>query len=460
MTWCTSRLPLAVILAAMATLAGCAARTAPVPPVVTTAKFPDFVMPAVPAGLGTPAAIERHEFAWRWLQAGDLKAAERNFTAALKQSPAFYPAEVGLGYVALAKKSVKDALEHFDRAVVANPRYAPALAGRADAFLAAGESAQALQSIEAALAADPSLTGLRSRLEVLRFRSQQEGVASARKLAEAGKLQEARAAYQAAIASSPETPFLHRELADVERREGKVDDALEHAQKAAELDPDEPRTLILLGQLYEAKEDFQRAADSFAAAIAIQPDAALAEKVETLRARAAFDAMPLEYRGIETAPTVTRAQLAALLAVQLQDLLTESRRVDAVVITDTRGSWAAPYILAVTRAGLMEVYANHTFQPNAVVRRVDLALAVSRALELVGARNPQAATAWRTNARARRFPDVGPRHINHPAASLAVESGVMSTGPDGTFQLTRPVTGAEAVAAVSKLQELAGRRTR
>ena len=48
-----------------------------------------------------------------------------------------------------------------------------------------------------------------------------------------------------------------------------------------------------------------------------------------------------------------------------------------------------------------------------------------------------------------------PGHLNYPAASLAVEAGVMTTAPDGSFQLTRPVTGAEAVAAVDKLAELA-----
>jgi hypothetical protein len=36
----------------------------------------------------------------------------------------------------------------------------------------------------------------------------------------------------------------------------------------------------------------------------------------------------------------------------------------------------------------------------------------------------------------------------------------MQTMPDGAFQLTRPVTGAEAVAAVKRLEELAGTRTR
>jgi hypothetical protein len=169
--------------------------------------------------------------------------------------------------------------------------------------------------------------------------------------------------------------------------------------------------------------------------------------------------MPPEYREIESAPTITRGQLAALMGVRLEGLLAQSRRVSAVVITDTRGHWAAPYILSAARAGVMEVYSNHTFQPDATVRRGDLAQAASRALELVAARSPSLAAEW-ANARNRKFPDVSPRHPNHAAASLVVEAGVMATAEDGSFNLTRPVTGAEAVAAVSRLQELGGRPTR
>jgi hypothetical protein len=168
--------------------------------------------------------------------------------------------------------------------------------------------------------------------------------------------------------------------------------------------------------------------------------------------------MPPEYRSIETSPTVTRAQLAALLGVRLDDLLRRARRRTSVVMTDTRGNWAAPWIIAVTRAGVMEAFPNHTFQPNATVRRGDLAQAGSRALSLIAAEKPKLAVSWR-NAR-RKFPDISPGHLNHPAASLVVEAGVMSTMPDGSFQLSRPVTGAEAVAAVRKLEELSetGRR--
>ena len=443
--------PAVIILLAFAAGA-CAAKTAPVPP-TTAPKFPDYIFPAAPAGLGNPAALERHELGWRWLQAGDPRAAERNFGAALKQSQDFYPAEAGLGYAALARKDHKSAAAHFDRAVVANPRYAPALAGRGEAMLGLGEREMALQSFEAALASDPRLETLRSRVEVLRFRGLQDDLAEARKLADSGRLRDARTAYEAAIAASPQSPFLYRELATVELRDGDRDGALAHAQKAAELDPNDSRALALIGEIYASQNEHAKAADAYAAALVIEPNEDLAAKVEDLRARAAFEAMPAEYRTIESSPTVTRGQLAALLGVRLEPLLKRARSRNAVVMTDTRGHWAAPWILSSVRAGLMEVYPNHTFQPHALVRRGDLAQSASRTLALIAAGDPRRADAWR--GAKRRFPDLSPGHLSYPAAAAAVESGVMTTVEDGSFELTRPVTGAEAVAAVRALEKLA-----
>ena len=189
------------------------------PPGPAAEKFTDYVFPTPPSGLGTPAALERHRAGWLWLQAGDFKAAERNFEAALKLSEDFYPAEAGLGYVDLAKKDHEHAAEHFDRAVVVNPRYVPALVGRGEALLALGQREMALKSLEAAVVADPNLAPLRTRIDVLRARGQQDDVSAARKAAESGRLDEARSVYERAIAESPDSPFIYLELADVVRRQ-------------------------------------------------------------------------------------------------------------------------------------------------------------------------------------------------------------------------------------------------
>ncbi|MEP6914918.1 MAG: S-layer homology domain-containing protein, partial [Acidobacteriota bacterium] len=271
-------------------------------------------------------------------------------------------------------------------------------------------------------------------------------------------LAEARQLYGHAIAASPDSPFLYRELAVVERREGTLVAALEHAQKAAELNPTEPRNFVTIAEIYEAAGDYGKAAEGYASAVALEPSAALEARIDELREKAAFATMPAEYQGIEQSPTVTRAQLAALIGVRLDDVLKRSRRPNPVVMTDTRNNWASPWIASVARAGIMEAFPNHTFQPNGTVRRGDLAQASSRALALLAAGNPRLSASWR-NARG-RFPDLPPGHLSYPAASVAVESGLMTAAPDGTFQLTRPITGAEALAAVRKLEELSGRKPR
>jgi Flp pilus assembly protein TadD len=448
----------AVALALLALAAACAPKTIAVPPPTAAPKFPDFIYPVPPQGIGSVEEMDRHEIAWRWLQAGDPRNAERIFSALLKQRTDFYPAETGLGYAALARKDFKSAASHFDRAVVANPRYAPALAGRGEALLALGERDDALTNFEAALGADPQLQTVRSRVEVLRFRGLQDDLAEARKLADSCRLKEARTAYEAAITASPQSPFLYRELAALERRDGELASALAHAQKASELDPNDSRSFVFIGEIQESLKDYPKALEAYSSALALEPSEELSNKIEDLRERAAFDAMPEEYRTIETSPTVTRGQLAALLGVRLDAMLKRARGRSAAVITDARTSWAAPWILSVVRAGVMEAYPNHTFQPDSIVRRADLAQAASRALSLIAAENPRLAASWR-NAK-RQFPDLNPGHLFYPAASLSVEAGVMRTVEDGRFELTRPVTGAEAMAAVRALEDLAERRRR
>ena len=438
--------------------AACGPRRLELPPPAAAAKYPDFVFPAVVAGLGTQAAQERHHAGWLWLQAGDLRAAERNFQAALQHSADFYPAETGLGYVGLARHAESEAVAHFDRAVVANPRYAPALVGRGEALLVLGEREMALKSLEAAVVADPNLAPLRTRIEVLRVRIQQDEVASARKAAEGGRYEEARKAYERAIAASPESPFLYRELAAVLLREGNHDEALKQAVRVIELEPTDPRGHVLLGEIHEALNDQPNALAAYESALALERTEELARKADSLREGLALAALPAEFQQIESSADVSREQLAALVGVRLDPLLKRAGQRTSVVITDTRGSWAGPWILAVTRAGVMEVYPNHTFQPDAVVRRGELADAASRVLSLIAAHNPALASSWRSAKR--KFVDVPPAHLSYPAASLSVEAGVMEPLADGTFQLGKPVTGAEAVAAIRKLEELAETVTR
>lgn len=436
-------------------VSACAKRV-PVP-VVSSPKFPDFVMPTVPAEYAASPAAASQDRAWIFLQAGNLKDATRELTAALKATPGFFPAETALGYVELADKNAKAGLTHFDRALQQQAGYAPALVGRGEALLSLNRDADAIAAFQAAATADPLLVDLPRRIEVLKFRGLQQNLALARQAAQAGKIDDAIRAYTGALASSPDTPFLYRELAVVENQKGDTDAALEHLRKAVALEPGDAASLEGIGDILERRNDMEGASAAYASANAVEPSAALESKIEAISARADLARLPAEYRAIGENALITRADLAALIGVRLAPLL-QNRRSDAVLITDVRSSWALPWIMAVARAGVMEPFDNHAFQPRTIVRRSELAQAVARLLSRIAESDPRHPKAW-DSARG-KFSDLSPGHLAYPAASASVAAGVLSVDPGSAFQPSRPVTGAEAVDAVSKLEALAGQSPR
>src|SRR6266849_5408452 len=105
-------------------------------PVVTAPRFSDFIPPEVPAAFANTPAGAGQARGWAFLQSGDVKNADREFSAALKIAPSFFPAEVSLGYVELARHNREPALAHFDRVLEQHAGDVAALVGRGQALLA------------------------------------------------------------------------------------------------------------------------------------------------------------------------------------------------------------------------------------------------------------------------------------------------------------------------------------
>ena len=437
------------VLLLLALVAGCARRTPP-PVLPTAVKHPEFMFPAVPQALQRAPGVEHIEPGWRYLQNDDTRAASREFAAALKRNPSLYPAHAGEGYVALARNEHDRALVSFEAALQRERAYVPALVGRGQTLLALKRDDEARVAFEAALAVDPSLANIQRRVEVLRFRGVQQTIEAARSAAAAGRLADARAAYERALATSPESAFLHRELAVVEQRQGNVDAALAHFRRAAELDPFDAASLVEIGDLLARRQDFAGADAAYRKAAAIEPDPALSAKIADIAAKARAARLPAEFHAIEKSSQVTRGDLAALIGVRFERLLA-SAPARQVVVTDTRNHWAADWIAQVARAGVIEPFENHTFQPRTPVRRGDLAAAVSRLATLMAASDP---VLRKRIAERPTIADMSTRHLSYPAVSVAVASGVMPLA-DGRFQVNRAVTGAEALETIERLRALA-----
>ena len=428
-------------------LASCATRL----PVVTTPTYPSYPFPTVPQELvGTPAAAE-HERAWLLLQAGDLDAAERGFTAALRSSPEFHPSGTGLGFVGLARGQADAAVARFDQVLVQSPAYLPALLGRGDALLVGDRVDEAIESFQAALVVDPRLTSLRQRVAELRFVGLMDQVARARAAGAAGRDAEARAAYERVIVASPGSGFLYIELAAVELRLGDTDAALEQLGRAAELDSNVVAPWVLMSEIYLARGDLDRAEQALRRAHTIEPGEDTARGLADLEARRRAASLPPEYREIETAEAITRGQLAAVIGVRFETFLADAAAGRTTIITDARDHWGYGWILAVARAGIMEPDTNYRFQPEQVVTRADLARVAVRVLHLPAGDAPSRPVAARIS-----FSDLAADHLSYPAASEAVAAGVLQPLEQNTFQPGRPVSGAEVMTAIGRLGDLVG----
>jgi tetratricopeptide (TPR) repeat protein len=305
---------------------------------------------------------------------------------------------------------------------------------------------------EAALAVNPSIGDLGRRVEVLRFRAQQEELNRARLAARTGRLDEAITVYNRAISSSPDSAFLYRERGGVEREQGQIDRALEDFRKAVTLEPSDARSLAQIGEILDSQGDLEGAVRAFSDALAAEANEEIQSKLDSVRARLELARLPEEYRAIDAASQITRGDLAALVGVRLASLLKATRRQEAVLITDLRNTWAATWIMAVARAGVMDPFANHAFQPRTVVRRVDLAQVVDRLLTKLIEARPGRPSPWQS-ARV-RFSDLAPGHLAYRAASAAVSSGVMTMAPNDSFLPSQPVSGQEAIEAISRIEAM------
>lgn len=433
---------------ALVVVSACAPKAPPA--LVGAPKHPDFMFPIVPPDAASAQAV-RVDRGWTYLQLDDFRNADREFANALKEQPSFHPAQTGLGYVALARGNEKDAATRFELALEAEPVYVPALVGRGRALLELDRPGDALASFEAALAQDASLTDLRSRVDVLRFRATQDMLARAKVAAEARRWDEATAAYQQAIAASPESAFLYRDLANVERQAGQLANAIDHYRRAVQLDATDAKSLAAIGEILEKQGDDLGALAAYERAATIEPADVPPAAIPRLRASVALAKLPAEYRAIPGEESLTRAHIAALVGVRLEPLLARARP-QQVIITDLRGHWAQPWIAPVVRSGVMETLPNYEFEPSRLVRRGELANTVSRLLSLIAVVKPDLAKKWL--AARLTINDVPSTHLSYPAVSVAVASGVMPL-TNGNFDLLRPVTGAEAMEIIGRLEALA-----
>jgi len=419
-------------------LPGCAKRV--VPPIP---QGEDYLFAA--AAPGEVSADEAAELraAWRDVLAGDPASAARRYEKLLKRRPGLVAARTGLAFARLRAGRLEEASTAFDAVLTERPDDLPALVGAASAAVRRGDADAALGFYRRAQAAAPEDALVRKRLAALRLQVTERHLGLAQAAVERADPESAVREYAAALEAAPEVAGVRLTLADLVASRGDVPGAL----ALLEADPSGDRQVALrrAGLLTEQQE-FARAAEVYRGLLVRDPADEAARAGEKM-ARESLEllSMPEEYRRIREAPRVTRADLAALVAIRV-GALRRAGPGEPRVAVDIGGSWAREYVARVLALGIMEPYPNHTFQPGATVRRVDLARAAARTLDLLGFS--------RGNAPAPT--DMSRSHLDYEAVERVLAAGLMGLSASGGFEPWRPVSGSEAIEVVDGVARLVG----
>jgi tetratricopeptide (TPR) repeat protein len=419
------------------------ASCAPPPAAPRPPESGEYLFPSWPAGELRPDQERRIQKAWRSLLAGDPTAADGELQKVLQRDPGLVPAATALAYARLAAGRIAEASRGFEDVLRRRNDYVPAIAGAAQAAQRAGNTETALQLYGRAQSLAPDEPLLRRRLAEVRLQVTEKRVADARSAIQAGHVDQAVAQYRAALEAAPEVAGLRLELATLLADRGDKTGAIE----VLEGDPTQDRQVLLhLGELLVGLKQYDQALDAYRRLLAKDPrdDEALRRSQEVRQAVELLQ-MPEEYQAIAAAPRISRADLAALLAVKVTALSRVPAGAPKVAI-DISGSWAREHIIKALGLDLIDVYPNHTFQPGATVRRGELARAVARVLDLLkSAPAPTPALS-----------DMTPSNLYYAAAARVVAAGLMDLSPSGAFEAWRPVSGQEAVDVIEGLIRLVG----
>ncbi len=426
------------LLGAVLLASACAKRIRPAIP-----ESQDFLFPAPLAGelsAGEATALRR---AWGDVLAGDAASARRRLQKLRRPGATRPSVETALAFAELRAGRSDGAAQAFAAVLAGAPRFVPALVGAGSTAAHAGDLDAALDYYRRAASVSAGEPVVRKRLGALKLQVTERHLGRAQLAIEAADLAAAIEEYRLALDAAPEVTGVRLDLADLLQKAGETSAAV--AVLASDPSGERPVKLRLAAVLADS-EQFAQALAVYRELLDRDPADEAARAGEALvRERLETSLMPEEYRRIPSAVQLTRAELAALLVVRVKAL----RRVapgEPQVAVDISGSWAREQIPSALALEVMDVYPNHTFQPGAIVRRIDLARAAGRMLDRLG---------W-PRAAAPVPADMPRSHLDFDAVERVLGAGLMGLTPAGAFEPWRPVSGPEAMEVVDALARLVG----
>ncbi len=213
------------------------------------------LQPASPEGYALRAVSE--------INRKQFPAADADVHKSIEVAPQSQFGYVQMGNLKFVQKEYGDAAQAYQQALDRDSNSTDALRGLMNSYVAQKHVDQAIAIVKSQIAKSPNNSDFYDLLGTALFREKHD-------------LNAAEAAFRKAIQLNPRNPDPLIELGQVQTAEGRADQAIATYQQGLRDHPHEVVFYLLLGDLYQSKQDWPHAGDSYQQALVLRPENPLA----------------------------------------------------------------------------------------------------------------------------------------------------------------------------------------
>jgi Tfp pilus assembly protein PilF len=389
------------------------------------------------------------EEAWKKLRQDNGIKAQKILNRLGVESPAHH---VGLGYAFFLLGEYQASEEKFKTALNYYPGMILIHLGLAQLYQKTGRENSAFAEYREVLKKDPEHSWAKKEYEALKTKKTEEALTEGLDFLDRGNRERSKEAFLRALYYSPDSIKAHLALAKIYKEEDQLQNALVHLKAASSNEKKNPEILKDYAEILLLTEQYAKSLDIYEQLLEMQPDNQdIQSRIENLKNRLGIFELPSQYHNIAYKEAISREEMAALLAVKFKETF-EATKPKPPIIIDISTSWASKFILTTTSFSILEIYPNHTFQPQKIITRAEMTEILLRLINLLKKKG---------HSLIQQFPpdiiqisDVSPDNYYHDPITQIISYQIMDLDAERAFRPEQPVSGQEAVKTLDLILSL------
>ncbi|MFB0564782.1 MAG: S-layer homology domain-containing protein [Candidatus Aminicenantaceae bacterium] len=404
---------------------------------------PDFYLESLPQTVVTTLSLDERiatEEAWKNLREGRENKAQKILSRLDYKSPGYY---VGYGYTYFALSKYQEAEESFKAALYYYPDMPLIHLGLVQLYQKTGRENLAFAEYREVLKRRPDHTWAKQGYNALKAKKTEEALEEGKGFLSQGNRERSKESFLKALYYSPDSTEAHLTLAKIYKAENNLQNAILHFEAAYSHESENPDILEDYGEALFQAEKFTKSLEVYEELLELQPgDEEIQSRIEALRNRLGIIELSSQYHNIPTREAISKEEVAALIAVKFKGILGDTKSKPPIII-DISTSWASKFILEITSLGIMDVYPSHTFQPQKIVTRAEMAEILIRLINLLKARGSRLIQQFPPEKI--QISDISPDNYYHHPITQIVSYQIMDLSYDKSFLPDQPVSGQKAL---------------